>query len=164
MYQAPVSSSKKSEQETSKIFLLQCRVLPSVFRTEFTSALPFITRCHAMCSCTHLLLFVQQFTESKFWFTHTRAHTALVELLKTPLYAVILNRVIPIQHFDSCRVRNEEKAGLEGARLYLCIKTWRSKEKNCKQVKKTKDYYIIINQSLPLNEKLSLKYQACKEE
>lgn len=83
-------------------------------------------------------------------------HIALVELLKTPLYAVMLNRVIPIQHFDSCSIRNEEKAGLEFAHLYFCFFKFLYIEKNCKQIKKTKDYYIIINKSLPWNEKLSL--------
>lgn len=76
------------------------------------------------------------------------------------LYAVILDRVIPVQHFDSCSVRSEKKAGLGGAYLYFYIKTWRSKE----QLQTSEEYYVIINQPLPLNEKLCLNYQVCKEE
>ena len=70
----------------------------------------------------------------------------------TPMCAVILNRVIPIQYSNSCKVRNEDKAGLDVASLYFCITILKSKEKNCKFKKKNKNkiqdfYYVIINQS-----------------
>lgn len=64
---------------------------------------------------------------------YLHAHThSLVVFSTVLLYALILNRVILVQYFDSCRVRNEERAGLEGASSYLYVKTWRSIEEKLK--------------------------------
>lgn len=56
---------------------------------------------------------------------HVHAHTYSSVVFSTALlYALILNRVILVQYFDSCRVRNDERVGLEGTSSYLCVKTW----------------------------------------
>lgn len=61
------------------------------------------------------------------------AHTySLVAFSTALLYTQILNRVILVQCFDSCRVRNEERGGLEGAYSYLCVKTWMSIQEELK--------------------------------
>lgn len=125
MYQAPVSSSKKSEQEISIFFLCECRVLPSVFRRDFTSALPCIIRHHSTQSCTPLSLYIHNNLLGPLF----SCPIALMAWFTTPVCAVILNRVIPIQYSNSCRVRNEDKAGLDVASLYLCITILKSREK-----------------------------------
>lgn len=76
---------------------------------------------------------------------HVHACTySLVVFSIALLWALIVNRVILVQCFDSCRVRNEERAGLEGASSYLCVKTWMSIEE---ELKTSLKYYIIISHS-----------------
>lgn len=144
--------NRKCEKKNKHLLAAQFSLLSL---GQFTSALPFVVRWHAVCAAapTYQYLY-RSLLRVNFGF---QTHTAL--LCPPPCFS----RAVCCDSSSAFWLLQGQEQKSSRLRGFMCVFTYKSLRSKEENLKTNEKYYLIINSFLLLSEKLSLKYRAGEE-